>query len=129
MMELEERERRIDYIEELNPTERGVYAHMIMRSLRGSWRKPRARTHVLELIARTRDVAYFDAEQLREWVRTYFEKIGRGDDDGRYWRRHYEDADVDVTVLSESKVRELASHIPNDMTWDDFKFDKEFGDE
>lgn len=116
------------FVDGLTPIERGIYADMIMRSLRGSWRQPRPRTQILELIAGTGDVKYYEPSKLRKWVKQYFERIGRGDSDGRYWRRHYENADLKVTTLSEETVRDLASHIPNDMTWDDYRINKEFGD-
>lgn len=127
MMDIDERQRRKEYIESLTPTERGVFADMVMRSLRGSWRSPRKRAYIIQWIGQTGDVEYYDAAKLTSLAESYFAKIGRGSPDGRFWRGIYEEADVDIVVLPERKVRELSSHIPDDLTWDDRRIGKEYG--
>lgn len=124
--DFEERERLKEFIAQLSEKERGVYADMIMRSLRGSWRSPRDRTFILEFIALTGSMEYYDSEELRAHIERYFEKIGRGSPDGRFWRRKYEQVDLDLTKFDESFIRELADEIPDDMTWDDYRINKEF---
>lgn len=83
---------------------------------------------MIEAIAETGDVVHYDPDELQDRVKQYFEKIGRGWPDGRYWRRDYSEADVDVTQLPESKVREFAGRIPDDVTWDENRIGTEFGD-
>ena len=129
MMDLEERNDRKDFIESLTALERGIYADMIMRSLRGSWRSPRKRTFILQWIGKTGEMEFYDAGWLVDKTESYFKSIGKGRPDGRTWRRYYQEKEVDVTQLPESRIRELASHIPDDMTWDDYRINKEFNDD
>jgi len=129
IFELEERQEYQQFIEELTPLERGIYADMIMRSLRGSWRKPRRRTFLLLWLGRRGDMEIYDSEWLENSADEYFKQIGKGNADGRRWRSYYEEKEVDLTTLSERKVRELASHIPNDMTWDDHRINKVFSND
>jgi hypothetical protein len=123
-MDLSERQKRKEHIKELTSLERGVYADMIMRSLRGSWRNPRRRAKILEFIGETDNVEYYDSDTLCENVDSYFNRIGRGMPDGRYWRGKYQEADVDHSVLEERRLRELASRIPDDLTWVDYRINK-----
>jgi len=114
-----------ELIKSLSPKERDVYAEMIMRSLRGNWRNPRPRAKILvELDNHEMDVYEGVVGTKAE---TYLERgEERGDWDGRAFRSTY--GEVDVSDYDEQTVRVLSTHIPHDLTWDDWRISKEFGD-
>ena len=102
-------------LEAMSPGERAVLADMLMRSLRGSWRQPKPRTMLLNEIARTGDLAVYDADDLEEKVDQYRRMW---DWDGRHFRGFYQDHEFDyLDYVDEAWLREWASRIPDDMTW------------
>ena len=118
--------KKIEYIKSLNPTERGVFADMIMRSLRGSWNRPHDRAKMLKWIGEVGELEYYDDDKLLSRAEGYIENIYDYYPDGRYWRNYYEEVDVDHSVVGESKLREMSSHIPDDLTWDDWGINRVF---
>lgn len=128
-MELDEWERRREFVKSLTPTERGVYADMVMRSLRGNWNSARSRAYILQFIAAQDEVRFYDSDDLLDEVDEYFKRIGMGERDGRFWRPIYQEADVDHTAIEEPRLRLISTHIPNDRTWDDHKINKLYEDD
>lgn len=115
-----------DLIADLSPQERDVFAEMIMRSLRGNWRNPRDRANILVTLG-DYELSEYDAESIKAKAERYLETgEERGHWDGRTFRSKY--GEVDVTTVDEPTVRRLASHIPHDMTWDDYRISKEFAE-
>lgn len=114
-----------EYIKSLDVGERDVFAEMIMRSLRGSWNMPMPRTLILETIADVGGLLVYDEEELKGRVESYKKKM---DWDGRHFRPYYGKVDISE-VTTEDKVKEMASNIPYDMTWDDWRIEKEFEEE
>ena len=110
-----------DFIESLDVGERDLYAEMVMRSLRGNWSNPKPRANILETIADVGGLLVYDDETLAGTVKSYKEKRGW---DGRHFRTYY--GEVNVSDFDETTVRELSSHIPDDLTWDDYRINKEF---
>ncbi|WP_226041207.1 hypothetical protein [Natrinema sp. DC36] len=116
-----------EYIESLDIGERDVYADMVMRSLRGSWGSPIPRVEILKTIADVGGLVVYDDDELAVKASSYLETHYR---DGRFFRSYYQNADINIPELAgEGKVHQMASHIPNDLTWDDWKINKVFNDE
>ena len=114
-----------EFIESLDVGERDVYAEMIMRSLRGSWAKPEARTKILLTIADVGGLLVYDEEDLENKVNSY---LNIKSNDGRYFRSFYGKVNI-PEITSEERVRLMANHIPNDLTWDEWRIEKEFGEQ
>lgn len=117
------------FVAELTPHERDVFADMLMRSLRGSWGNPRPRTRLLDEIASHELDAYDDLQSKVDGYRSdAYSGVAYGD--GRYFRHYYEEADVDIASVGEETVREFADRMPQgDLTWDEWRVDKVFEEE
>jgi hypothetical protein len=115
-----------NFIGSLSPTERDVFADMIMRSLRGNWSRPEERTRILDTLADHEMEVYDDLQSKVDGYRSDAYS-GRPYGDARYFRSYY--GEVDITDVDEETVRLMASHIPHDLTWDSWRLDQEFGDE
>lgn len=129
---IEDRQERKEWIENsLTALERGFLADMLMRSLRGSWLKPRERAYMIEFLSESDSMAFYDPYTLNEKVCNYFENIGRGMPDGRFWRGKYQEKedDVDYSMLDKTQIEKLARWIPNDQTWDEREIERKINDE
>lgn len=99
-----------------------VYADMVMRSLRGSWRSPQRRIFILEELAGT-DIFTEDVRaQIESRCESFKTEYFSGWHDGRTFRYVYEEQ-IDVDYGAEL-ARELSAYIPDDQTWDEFKFER-----
>lgn len=121
-------ERKRELIKSLNLGERDLYAEMLMRSLRGSWNRPRARAEILCTIGKVGGLLVYDDDSIRDKAALY---IAKGEEwgqwDGRTFRSCY--GRVNIADYDEQIVRIVASNIPDDMMWDDFRISKEMEDD
>jgi len=119
--------RKQDFIEDLDVGKRDLYAEMVMRSLRGSWSNPRPRAEILATIGHVGGLLAYDDDSIQSKAERYLETgEERGHWDGRTFRSVY--GEVEIADYDESTVRLLSSHIPDDMTWDNWRIEKEFSE-
>jgi len=125
---MSQNDRKREFIESLDVGERDLYAEMIMRSLRGSWSNPRPRAEILATIGDVGGLLAYDDDSIQAQAERYIERgEERGHWDGRTFRTTY--GEIEVTGFSEGVVRTLSTHIPDDMTWNDYRLNREFGDD
>lgn len=119
-----------DLIKSLDHNERDALAHMLMTSLRGNWRNPENRTEMLIEVAE-QGLSWFNEERVLSRAESFKERIENHEHvDGRTFRSIYEARDLDISqVISESRARELATHMMHDETWGEFKFNKEYNND
>jgi hypothetical protein len=123
---------RRTYIEALSDYERALLLGMTMESIRGSWTQLNKRLGIIGYIC---DVGV--GEQLsddfinstkdnaqRLWRRRHLPhkhpdgRLFRGNYDGTYGKL-WDEVEQDIETMES-----LASFIPNDLTWDDFMFER-----
>jgi hypothetical protein len=123
---------RQEFIDGLSAYERALMLGMAMQSIRGNWRQLRKRLGIIgyicevgvgdhlseEFIDRTESTARSLLRKRKVAYRYPDGRAFRGQGDGRYGKL-WEAVEKDPT-----KMRPLASHLPNDMTWDAWKFDQ-----
>lgn len=110
-----------ELVKQISDADREIYTDMVMRSLRGSWRRPQARIAVLELLAE--DDQIFDEairDEIQELCGIFKDRYFYSDHDGRLFRRTYQDR-IDIEYDA-STARRLAGFVPDDRTWNERRF-------
>lgn len=113
-----------DELRELDQAEQDALAHMLMKSIRGSWANPlEGRLEVLGALADL-GLDEYKNSSVAVRVESYYDNEHF---DGRKFRYIYENGPPLSEIVDKETARQLIGYIPpGDLTWDTLKLDKEY---